>query len=821
MRRLYFSALKDMTQLSTNSRLYGGIFFLCMATLMYELILTRIFSVLMWYHFASMAISLALFGLGGSALLVYLRPGWFPETRTAALSSRFALLFGLTVSLFFLLFVAFRLQPVFGYRVLSFFHQPFYQPFQQGNVQQTLDLGQLAGLAGLYLLTALPFFCSGIAVTLLLSRHHQQFNRLYFYDLCGAGAGCLMIILVLKLVGGITGLLIIALIGLLAAWLLLPQPHLPRQRIVIVLLMLLLGAAGIGNLLTDFAEIRFVRGRYEPNLLWSSWNSFSRVAVYPAQSEEAGRAWGLSRNYRGAIPEQLGMVVDDTGYTTLYRDQGELTDGFFRDNVISLAYYLKSQPSVLVIGPGGGKDVLAALAMEARRVVPVEVNPLIVQAVNKEFGSFTGELYRQPKVELQVDEGRSYIRRSDEQFDVIQASAVFGRMAPSAGAFTLSENNLYTLEAFNDYWDHLSEDGILSISRFIFERETLRLVSLGLELLKQRGVANPAAHIVVIKERGLANFMLKKQPFSVSELTELRQLAADKAFDLVYLPGAEKGQKAFQELVASGGSAEFYRNFPFDITPTDDNRPFFYYMLKPGSFLNLFSFPEQSPFEDRAILILRNLLLVVGAGVVLVFLLPLLLLRRQALKGPLAVRRLGYFACLGLGFMLLEIGLLRRFILFLGHPIYSLAVILFSLLIFSGLGSLLSQRLQQRKGRLPMILLALVLLSLVYTYGLPSLLTQWVGLPLALRCLLAGLLLAPLGLLLGMPMPLGIKLFHENAEEIPWSWGVNGATSVLGTILAVVLAMNFGFNLTLLLGVGVYLLALLTVLSIRQSKELS
>lgn len=809
-----------MTAITSNQRLYGGIFFLCMATLMYELILTRIFSVLMWYHFASMAISLALFGLGGAALLIYVRPAWFPAERTPALTFRFALLFAFAVALFFLLFVCFRLQPQFGFKVLSFFHQPFYQPFQQGNARQTLETGQLLALAGLYLLTALPFWFSGLSITLLLSRHHQQFNRLYFFDLCGAGIGCLLIILVLKLVGGISGLLVIALIGLLAAFCLRPASVSRRRNYGLVVLSLLFGAALFGNLFSDFAEIHFVRGRYEPNLLWSSWNSFSRVAVYPAQGEEAGRAWGLSRNYRGPIPEQLGMVVDDTGYTTIYRDEGEQTVGFFRDNVISLAYYLKPQSNVLVIGPGGGKDVLAALAMDARRVVPVEVNPLIVEAVNDQFGSFSGELYRRPKVELQIDEGRSFIRRSQEQFDIIQASAVFGRMAPAAGAFTLSENNLYTVEAFTDYWQHLSDDGILSISRFIFERETLRLVSLGLELLKQQGVSDPAAHIAVIKERGLANFMLKKQPFSAEELAVLKRLARDKAFDIVYLPGQAEGQEVFQRLIASAGSSDFYRDFPFDISPTDDNRPFFYYMLKPGDFLNLFAFPERGPFEDRAILILRNLLLVVTGAVLLVFILPLLLLRSAALKNPLSGRRLCYFACLGLGFMLIEIGLLRRFILFLGHPIYSLAVILFSLLIFSGLGSLLAQRFSSRSRRsLLLVLPTLALLTLIYSYALPPLLAAWVAWPLLLRCLLAMLLLAPLGLLMGMPLPLGMQLFHPDGKEIPWSWGINGATSVLGTILAVVLAMNFGFNLTLLIGMAVYLLALLTVMRVRPVRE--
>ncbi len=790
-----------------------------MATLMYELILTRIFSVLMWYHFASMAISLALFGLGAAALLVYLRPRWFPEQQHAKQTSRFAYCFGLSVALFFLLFVLFRLQPQLGFRVLSFFHQPFYQPFQQGNVQQNLELTQLLGLAALYLLTSMPFFCSGLTITLLLSREHQNFKKLYFFDLFGAGVGCLLIILILKLVGGIGGLLVIAILGLLAALFLQDKTNHGKSALGVWLAIGLCALALFANLASDFAEIRFVRGRYEPNLLWSSWNSFSRVAVYPAQSEEAGRAWGLSRNYRGAVPEQLGMVVDDTGYTSLYRWTGKDGLDFFRANVISLAYTLKQQPSVLVIGPGGGKDVLAALAMDARRVVPVEVNPLIIEAVNEQFASFSGELYRQPKVDLQIDEGRSFIRRSQEQFDIIQASAVFGRMAPSAGAFTLSENNLYTLEAFNDYWQHLTDNGILSISRFIFERETLRLVALGLELLKQQGVADPAAHIAVIKERGLANFMLKKQPFSANELQQLAQQARDKAFDIVYLPGYQQGQKVFQQLIASAGSTEFYRTFPFDISPTDDNRPFFYYMLKPGDFLNLFSFPERGPFEDRAILILRNLLLVVGSAVLLVFLLPLLLMHREALKNKLAGRRICYFSCLGLGFMLIEIGLLRRFTLFLGQPIYSLAVILFALLVFSGLGSLLSQRFVNSAQRsLPLLLGALMLLATAYSYTLPPLLEAAVAWPLVARCLLSVLLLAPLGLLLGMPLPLGVQLLHPQGDEIPWSWGINGATSVLGTILAVVLAMNFGFNLTIMVGIVVYLPALFVILTLRSKR---
>jgi hypothetical protein len=798
---------------SADRSICWGVFLLSLATLMYELILTRIFSVLMWYHFASMAISLALFGFGVAALTVQLRPKWFQGKDARFLAARGAVLFALSVALFFAVFVLFRWQPHLGFKVLSFFHQPFYQPFQQGASDSSIPLGMLAALTGLYLVTALPFFFAGISLTVLFGRFHADFSRLYSYDLIGAGFGCLLIILLLKLFGGITSLLLIAAVGVAGAALLLPRDIEAIHRRGALLLLLLLLVIGSLHAVTGFAEIRFVRGRYEPNLLWSAWNSFSRVAVYPAEGQAKDQAWGLSRTYRGPVPDQLGMVVDDTGYTTMYRWDRKTGLDFFRKNVIGLAYQLKQRPTSLVIGPGGGKDVLTALASGAEKVTAVEVNPLIVEAVNDHFGSLTGELYRHPQVRSVVDEGRSFVRRDPDRYDIIQASAVFGRMAPAAGAFTLSENNLYTLEAFSDYWDHLNDDGILTISRFIFERETLRLVSLGLALLQEQGVADPAAHVAVVRERGLANFMLKKTPFSTEELTDLRDLMVDMEFQEVYLPDRRDGKGAFHELILANGSDEFYAAFPFDIRPVTDDRPFFYYMLKPVDFIKLLSFPEQGKFEDRAIMTLRNLLVVVGVCVAAFLILPLLLWRREELKSSGSGWRVLYFACLGLGFMFIEIGLLRRFILFLGPPIYSLAVILSSLLVSSGLGALCSSRLQSERlqRQLPKILLALVLLSIAYVFGLSLILDPFMGWPVFARCLLAGVLLTPLGFLMGMPLPIGMRLFHEGNELVPWSWGVNSATSVLGAILAVVVAMNAGFTVTLLLGALLYLLALVPV----------
>ncbi|MDY6892034.1 MAG: hypothetical protein SVU24_10695 [Pseudomonadota bacterium] len=792
-----------------DRRTCWGMFLLCMAVLMYELLLTRIFSVLMWYHFASMAISLALFGLGAAALTVALAPGWFPPGRTASLAARCAALFSLAVTFFFGIFVAFRLWPRFGYTVLSFFHQPYYQPFQQGHTTG-IDGTMLLALAGLYLLTALPFYFAGLSVTLLLSRHLKGINRLYCWDLLGAGAGCLVIIALLKALGAITALPVLAIVGAVAALLWLPQGEARAVRWGVAFLLLVPALLGMGNYVFDFAGIRFARGRYEPNMQWHAWNSFSRVAVYPSQGQEMERAWGLSRTYRGPIPEQLGMVVDDTGYTSMFRrDDGRFRE-FFRSNVIGLAYALRPEAEALVIGPGGGKDVLVALSRAASHVTAVEVNPLIVEAVNERFGSFTGALYRDPRVQLVVDEGRSFIRRTSDRYDVIQASAVFGRMAPAAGAFTLSENNLYTVEAFRDYWQRLTDEGILTISRFIFERETLRLVSLGLELLSREAVADPAAHMVVIKERGLANFMLKRTPFTEQELDHLRQLSRQLEFDIVYMPDRRDGDSVFHALIASGGSDAFHAEFPFDIRPVDDDRPFFYYMLKPPDFLDLFAFAPDSPFEDRAILTLRNLLIVVTAAVGVVLIAPLLLWRRGELTKAGTLMRLLYFACLGLGFMLIEIGLLRRFTVFLGHPIHALAVVLFSLLVSAGFGSLTAARFptQRLQRHLIGLLSALVLLFILYILALPPILTYSLALSLPLRVLIVVVLLTPLGFVMGMPLPLGMRMFHRDSETVAWSWGINSATSVFGAVFATVLAMNVGFTWTLLVGVAIYLTAL-------------
>ncbi len=458
--------------------------------------------------------------------------------------------------------------------------------------------------------------------------------------------------------------------------------------------------------------------------------------------------------------------------------------------------------------------------MGSKDITAIEVNPLIVENVNVDFGNFSGYLYERPEVKLFIDEGRSFIKRSVEKYDVIQASAVFENIAPSAGAFTLSENMIYTKEAFSDYLDHLTDNGILSISRFIFARTTLRLASIAVSTLYDRGIRNPWDYILIYRERGVANFMMKSNPFTDEERAVIKREADEKGFDLVFAVGG-KSVGIFKELIYADPLDAFYEQFKYDVSPTTDNKPFFYNMIKPKDFFNVFTFTNEKQFNDRWIILLRNLLYVVIALNLLFVILPLFIfkagqLRDMNLSVFNSLRILFYFVMLGVGFMQVEIILLRRFTLLFGKPIYSLAVILFAILTFSGLGSYISGRLSERepvsykKKLLLTVLVAIIVVLIIYTFLLPPVILRFITLPISLKIILSILLLAPLSLLMGCPLPVGVSILDIKEKRIiPWGWGLNGSASVLGSILAVAFSMNFGFTSTTLFGGLCYFFAML------------
>ncbi|HUT73923.1 MAG TPA: hypothetical protein VM221_03695, partial [Armatimonadota bacterium] len=625
-----------------------------------------------------------------------------------------------------------------------------------------------------------------------------------------------------------TALVVIALVACGAA-LLFSRPLVGYERGLPLAAGLVLAVLALGGQARDLWRIHPAKGGEEVSLVYERWNPISRLAVLLEQRGSWGGrpfGWGLSPAYDGPAPDRgMYINIDANAATPLVRFDGDPSRlDYLRYDVTAVAYYLKQRGRVFVIGPGGGRDVLTALNFGQVKVDAVEINPTIVDIVERVFADFTGRPYQYPGVSLTVGDARSYIARSSQRYDIIQSSLTDTWAATAGGGFVLTENLLYTREAFRDYYQHLTPDGILSIShwyRYPMPDEILRLATLARVALEAEGVKRPADHVAVVLmprvmfgPMGVATFMMKRSPFAPQELSTLRAVSARMGFELVYAPGGGK-EELFERLLATPDLQGFLASLPADMSPVTDDRPFFFLLTsrKDLSYTSLLQ--HLSQWNTNPISLLVSLLVLLGAAVVLFILGPLYTLRRPALR---AHRReaifLLYFLCLGLAYIMIELALMQRFVLFLGHPTYSLSVMLSTLLIASGLGSLLTNRVAEPRtaSRLVLLLGLLCVSVLVYRLVLPSVLAHFLAASKGARVCLSVVFLAPLGLLMGMPFPLGIRVVRDRAQAmIPWFWGVNGAASVLGSVLAVTLAVFFGFSVALMVGLGAYAAALVVL----------
>lgn len=756
------------------------------SVLIFQLALTRIFSATLYYHFAFMAISLALFGSGAGGVAVYLLSRKLEKRETGWWLTWLSILF--SAAIIFSLMVQLR-------------------------TRLPLDMKSVlyGKLLMVYLAAALPLFFAGALIALAVTRFARDIASLYLYDLGGAAVGCLLLIPLLNAAGAVNTVLVTATMASLAAVIFAWWATGRIARIAAVVAAIAVSAVLLVNLRTDALEFRYFKSGEETNLLFAKWNSLSRVSV--------------SGNLEA---RHLHMAIDSNAATFIYKDAG-IREKWptMAGDITALAYHLKRDGQVLIIGSGGGSDVINARIAGQKEITAVEINPLIARDVmsGEPFRSYAGNLFQQPDVRLFVDEGRSFIRTSPKQYDVIQASMVDTWAATAAGAFALAENNIYTVEAFQDYRKHLAPDGILSMTRWYFEPpdQMARLVTLALEMMRREGVANPAEHFVLIKgtagpdagpeERVPATFLMKKSPFTPEEVAALESAAARDRFRILYTPRT-RPQNIFTALLMAPDPAVLWNQWPTNITPVFDNNPFFFNNLRPSKIRWIISGPEEWRVTNLGTLVLFWLILISTGLVLLFILLPLAVARGGAMSGDTSgkLSLLSYFLCLGAGFIIVEVTLIQKFVLFLGHPVYALAVVLFSLLLFSGIGSLLTNRFSDARRAIPKAGLGVVLMVLV-AVGVYSPIFYWlVALPQLARNLIAIVLIAPMGLLMGMPMPLGIRvLAAEKPEIIPWAWGVNGAASVTGSILALALAILTGFNQALSLGAFLYLIAILAM----------
>lgn len=801
------SAPPAVRTVAVTPRTYIGLFLIALATLMYEILLTRIFSVTMLYHFAFVAISVAMFGMTVGALIVYLMPGVF-RTETAhrdlAIS---ATLFPILMVLSFLtqLSIPFRIHP---------------------------SVVALYAIALTYVVVAVPFVASGVAFTVALTRFPARISRLYAADLAGAAVGCVLLVGVLGIADGPTAVLIVAGIAALGAVFFALDLDSRFWRRVAIGTALLLAVGSAGHLLLVWKQlsllrILYIRGSFEARPLYEKWNSYSRVRVNgdPAQVM-VPTGWGLSaRMPEDLRTRQLQMDIDVTAGTVMTGFDGDLAAlRHLQYDVTNVGYYLRERADVLVVGAGGGRDVLSALAFDARHVTAVEINKDVIRTVNERFGSFTGHLDRRPDVTFVVDEARSFIARQRQQFDLIQISLIDTWAATAAGAFVLSENSLYTTEAWRLFYRRLTENGFLSVSRWYFRdrpAEVYRLATLATTALAAEGVARPRDHVIIVRNMQLANrpelpdgvgtLLMSRTPFSAADVAEVERVAGELGFDVVLTPWSAI-EDTLVHLLDPVAMHAVTRASPVNITAPTDDSPFFFNMLRLRDVFNLqlLDYGKQS-HNMKAVLVLGVLLATVLFLTAACIVVPLWLKgdrRVLAGAGPLMV----FFAAIGLGFMLIETSQMQRLIIVLGHPTYGLTVVLFALLLSSGIGSYFTANVTERTVGSAGVRRLGILVALLVGFGLitPLSVSWFEASTTPVRMAVAVALLAPAGLLMGMAFPLGMKVAGVQAPQLtPWLWGINGATSVLATVLGICIALTFSISAAFWTGWACYAAALM------------
>ena len=780
-------------QTPTHARtLLLGIGLSSFAALLLELSLTRLFSVVLFYHFAFLAISIALLGLGAGGVFAYLTRSRLAKVETRTLAAVLCCLNAVAIPL-----------------VLEIvLHIP---------VSLDLSWDNLLKLTVMYLAAAIPFGLTGILFSVVFAREAHAITRLYGADLLGGALACVGVVPLLNWIGGPNTILFAGVMMALAGTLWAVSSNTRKIAGTLAGALLLLIAVNHDGRRID---VIYAKGMFRDKewVEFARWNAISRVEV-----DNQGN-------------NGKSIVIDADASTYVMNVDPHAWQGTdWQKNLMSappaMANVLRPHGEFAIIGPGGGVDVLRAVANGSPNVTGIEINPIIANTIMRgRYADYSFHLYELPEVHLHVTDGRSFVRNAKQLFDVVQMTLVDTWASTAAGAFALSENSLYTVDAFREYFEHLKPDGMIAVTRWEFRqpREALRVVSVATEALHQLGIADPAKHFIVVSEGdldedGIAVVVLaKKVPFTPQEEGAVRA-HLDSHDDLValYLP-SEPGQNPFSALIARNDPTAFARDYPYNVAPVNDNAPFFFFTLKIDQILHDGGLQRGIDWKVNLGVVVLGVVFLISIVAVFAF-----LLLPMALHGGRRQRVLPllYFVAVGLGYILVEIAFIQRFVLFLGHPTYALTVVIFLMLLSSGTGSLFSRRWlpDTARGWIPLVLLIAAIL--LYTGVLTGLLSALIGLPFVAKLAVSAIVLIPLGFAMGMPFPTGLRSFAETSvldlpaselgeplntegNAVEWAWAMNAASSVLGSVLAMVVAIHFGLNVTLACGAAAYLLAL-------------
>lgn len=781
---------------------YLGLTLLSGSILALQITFTRIFSLMIWHHFTYMVIGIALLGGGAAGTFLAVRR-WGPAKLQQRLGT-LALLFSLASLSNLIAITTIAIDPL-----------------------RAAQLGwAIIGLGIYFICLFSTFFTGGLVIAAIFGRWAGAAHRLYFADMLGAGIATMTVLFVIQTIGGLAVIALIGLIGALAA-VLLGYEAKPRQRWLLpaiigaeALLLVALIARPPTLAVPGSKELGWAMQTQGTGPEFTRWDPVGRVDVMPEITVTEPMIVGaVSSSYplenRPELPLKL-VTIDGTSMTGMYRFDGSDADlerfRFLDHAVISAAYQLGNEhPRTLLIGVGGGLDILLARLYRAEQITAIELNPTIVSLLQDRYADYTGRLAEHPSTELIVAEGRSFLSRTTEQYDIIQGIGLDNLAALSGGAYVLAESYLYTVDSLEQALNALTPNGIFSWTRDVNSppREMLRLTGLAAEALRRMGVSDPAAHIAIIaNESGVnATLLVSRSPFQPEQIERLRAWGAANNFTMLHDP-LVRLDTPFASYLHAADPRAFERAYPFQIFPVTDDNPFFYNYFRWENLHFDRSYEGRlNRFPIGNLILLTMASFALGAAVAFIVL-PLARYQRDGLRMPGAIATLAYFSLLGAAYMFIQIVLIQRFTLFIGYPIHATTTTIASMLAFAALGSLLGSKRIRTANGLRMALIGIAALTAIYIVALPPIFAMWMHWPDLARIVASIFIIAPLATMLGIPFPAGLRQLNTRAPGlVVWAWGMNGVFSVLGSVLVIVVSMASNFTTAMLSGAAGYALA--------------
>lgn len=788
-----------------------SILLISISVLAFEIALMRMFSITQWHHFAYMVISIALLGFGASGTFIaILQKRLIKHFNTVFLVCAF--LFALSILLSFQMCQRIRFDPFFI----------------------VWERRQLLYLFEFYLNLFVPFFFASTCIGLTFLRFKEHINRVYFYNMIGSGIGAMGVVFLMYRVEVeqiFFFISICALIGMAIPMLSMLKIRRLKPAATSVLCIIFLGCCfflfsrGTVLNISQYKSLSTTLNLPEAKILAKETSPLGVIHV--VSSFAIRFAHGLSLNFTGMIPEQLGIFIDGdsaSAITNFKHDKRRLE--YLDWTTSAVPYCFVEKPYVLIMGTGGGGDILLAYYHDARQIDGVELNPDVIRLVKDVYGEFSNGIYSMPNVNVHITEARGYIESTRKKYDLVQLSLLDSFSTSSAGVYALSESYLYTVEALESFIKHLNKEGVLAITRWIKlpPRDNVKMFATAVEALERLGFDQPFKHLIFIRNWATATLVIKSTPFDAGDIFKMKSFCSSRLFDVIYYPGiTEQDVNLYNILdkpsyyeyakeILSSKRKAFYRNYIFNIMPATDDRPYFFHFFKWKSLPMLLRTMgmEWIPFVEWGYIVLIATLIqaiVISAGLIL---LPLMFLPHHEKEGKKSRFQIfTYFTCLGLAFMFIEIALMQKFVFFLAHPIYATSVVISTFLLFAGLGAYTSKlAIFSGPGRFKFIITAIIVLLLFYIISLDTVFNGIGSISSWLKIIITIVLLAPVSFFMGMPFPIGLtKVSSSMPNFIPWAWGINGCASVLSPIIGLLLAIHLGFEAILIIGAGLYVTA--------------